>query len=76
LIYKMTQEYTLKTENRKIDITDIEFEKGDKLIIDGIEQLIIDICEASVFTQSNGIEKEYFIDIDQEKNKFYLVEGR
>ena len=56
-----------------LDITNIDFAKGDSLVINGIEQLVIDICEASVFTKFNGKEKEYFMSLEGDKT--YLQEG-
>ena len=67
------KKYNFKTENGKIDITNTDFTKGDKLIIDGIEQLVVDICEVSVFTEFDGKEKEYSIVLDGKKT--YLEEA-
>ena len=64
------EKYNLKMENGRINITDVDFAKGDKLIINGIEQLVIDICEADVFTDVNGEEKQYFM--EEDGNKTYL----
>ena len=63
----MPQKYNLKMENRRINITDIDFAKGDKLIVNGIEQLVIDIHGGSVFTEFDGKEIEYFMILDGDK---------
>ena len=68
------KKHNLKMENGKIDITNIDFAKGDKLVINGIEQLVIDICEADVLTESNGKEIGYEIVIDADKT--YLEVGK
>ncbi len=71
----MAEKYNLDIDEKgRTNITDIEFAKGDRLIINGIEQLVIDICEASVFTKFNGKEREYFMKLDGDK--IYLKEGK
>jgi hypothetical protein len=67
-------EYIL-TPNKEglFDITAIdELEKGDKLIVDGIEQIIADVHEGEVLTNCNGVEVVYEIRTDIDEGNTYL----
>lgn len=67
--------YNLEIDEKgKIDITGLErMCKGDVLNIDGKAQKIVDICEASVFTEADGECIEYGIELDErDLEKTYL----
>jgi hypothetical protein len=67
--------YDLKIDEKgKIDITGLErMCRGDTLNIDGTPQKIVDICEASVFTEVDGECIEYGIELDErDSEKTYL----
>ncbi|MBU2576165.1 MAG: hypothetical protein KKF50_00405 [Nanoarchaeota archaeon] len=66
----------LVEENGKIDITGVaKIVQGDVLDIDGREEIVLDVHEATIWTkqENSSLEIEYSFDIDSKGKRTYLV---